>query len=424
MTLNFDAAIASHVGLARSNNQDSGFSGAHLFFVADGMGGHAGGDVASATVTRFVADADATAKQFETAEDASEALRKQLLKANLKLAEKVEERPELSGLGTTFSGFFTVGNQLGVAHIGDSRLYLFRDGKLRQITSDHTFVQKLIDAGQITEDEARVHPRRSVLMRVLGDVDSRPLIDTEVLDAEAGDIYLLCSDGLCGYVDEKTITNELRRELGLQQTVDNLIDRTLEVGAPDNVTIALVRASAAPKPVAGELADTATLPVTKFVGSAARDGDDSALQTSTQRTRILNRRRRKVAPAPEAHFEPKVDEYLAELIAETKRRTWRRRAIWALGAMVAIALALSVIFVGYQWVQSRYYVGTDGVNVIIYQGIQADLGPISLNKEEENTSIPLGELGIYERIQVERTISANSLTEARDIVLRLSGGSE
>lgn len=419
MTVRFTSAIGSHVGMVRSNNQDSGFAGDHLFLVADGMGGHAGGDVASALTAQAMADLDA--EPTGTAEDTGRTLRSELLRTNRMLRSTVGERPELSGMGTTFTGFITVGDQLALAHIGDSRLYLFRDGKLRQITSDHTFVQRLVDSGRITEEEAKTHPRRSVLMRVLGDVDASPEIDTDVLSTRPGDIWLLCSDGLCGYVEESDMEKVLRRRKSLQGSVDALIDKSLANGAPDNVTVVLVEtvgeSDTAGESVEDEPQDS---PGPRFAGSAASEIPGGE-PVSTARTRLLGRRRpgRRPHPVEESHFEPRVDEYLAELIAETRRRNRRRRLLWLLGVIGILAGLVGVIALGYQWTQTRYFVGTDGETVIIYQGVQQSIGTLSLHSEAENTSIPLEALDGNERRQVERTLGAASLEEARDIVLRL-----
>ncbi|MER3394094.1 MAG: protein phosphatase 2C domain-containing protein, partial [Microcella pacifica] len=220
----------SHVGRIRANNQDSGYAGSHLFVVADGMGGHAGGDVASALAIQSIAHID---REFDSPEEAEEALASALLEANKELAETVFEHPELTGMGTTVSGFVRVGDQLALAHIGDSRIYRWRDHELTQITKDHTFVQRLVDSGRITEEEAATHPRRSVLMRVLGDVDITPEIDTMVVDTQPGDRWLLCSDGLTGYVPESEIASVLSRQPDAAEAGQQLIEATLENGAPD-----------------------------------------------------------------------------------------------------------------------------------------------------------------------------------------------
>ena len=451
MAYGYASAVASHVGMVRANNQDSGYAGDQLFLVADGMGGHAGGDVASALVTRDLAKLDEP--QTGSPEHAAEALRTSLLNANTMLRDTVKEHHELAGLGTTFVGFLTVGDQLSVAHIGDSRLYLFRDGALQQITKDHTFVQRLVDSGRITEEEAQYHPRRSVLMRVLGDVESAPEVDTMVLDTRPDDIWLLCSDGLCGYVSDDDIEKILRRRRSLQGAVDDLIDKSLSHGAPDNVTVVLVETTtteeaaeletpvpdSAQRPgdtleIGGRLfEDDDPLPLgsenaeehqgaknPRFVGSAAnapqlRDGT-----TNTARTRLANRRRMRRIPAvEESHFEARADEYLAELLAETRRINRRRRAMWLLGVVAVLAAIGGALLFGYQWTQTRYFVGTDGDTVIIYQGVNQDLGSFSLYSAAEHTGIPLDALDGLERRTIERTLSAGSLEDARDIVDRL-----
>lgn len=434
MTVGYTSAIGSHVGMVRANNQDSGYAGNRLFLVADGMGGHAGGDVASALTTRAIAKLDEFPTDFvedpQTDTDGASLpsastiaadpkvvashLADALLKANRMLRATVGERPELAGLGTTFCGFMTVGDQLSVAHIGDSRLYLLRDGKMRQITKDHTFVQRLVDSGRITEEEAKTHPRRSVLMRVLGDVDSSPDIDTEVLDTREGDLWLLCSDGLCGYVEDEDIEKILLRRHSLQGAVDALIDKALSFGAPDNVTVVLVESQPGP-------AENSEPGTARFAGSAETEADADEESDSTMRIRLMGRRRRvrRVTPVEESHFEPRVDEYLNELIAETKRRNRRRRLLWILGLLGVAALLVGGIALAYEWTQTRYFVGTNGSTVVIFQGVQQGIGSLTLHSIAEDTGIPLNALDGLERRQIERTLSASSLEEARDIVTRL-----
>lgn len=408
MAISYTTAIGSHVGMVRSNNQDSAFAGNRFFLVADGMGGHAGGDVASALTTQALAEVDTV--EFPDPKAATDALRSRLLAANRELSETVYDRPELSGLGTTFTGFVTLDNQIALAHIGDSRLYLLRGGVFTQITKDHTFVQRLVDSGRITEDEAKTHPRRSVLMRVLGDVDSSPEIDTSVHETRAGDVWLLCSDGLCGYVEDDEMEFILRRRANLQGAVDALIDKSLSRGAPDNVTVVLVEASAQPQPEQGP----------RFAGSAASPvASVEKRQTTAIRIPGWRRSGRRSQPVAESHFEPRVDEYLDELIAETKRRNRRRRALWLVSLGLAIAALAGGILLGYQWTQTRYFVGTNGDTVIIYRGVQQNIGGLSLSSEAEDTGIPLSALGGYEQRQVERTLNAESIDAARNIVLRL-----
>ncbi|WIB11359.1 Stp1/IreP family PP2C-type Ser/Thr phosphatase [Curtobacterium sp. MCPF17_052] len=237
MTARTLSAAVSHVGRIRANNQDSGYAGQHLFAVADGMGGHAGGDVASAIAIRRIREVD---REFPSAHDAEFALQSALIAANQLITETVFEHQELTGMGTTVSAMIRVGDQLAIAHIGDSRIYRWRDGELQQITADHTFVQRLVDSGRITPEEAAVHPRRSVLMRVLGDVDAAPEVDTAIMDIRPGDRWLLCSDGLSSYLAEERIRHALASTMDANQVTQRLVKETLDHGAPDNVTVVVL----------------------------------------------------------------------------------------------------------------------------------------------------------------------------------------
>ena len=395
----------SHVGRIRANNQDSGYAGSHLFVVADGMGGHAGGDVASALAIQSIAHID---REFDSPEEAEEALASALLEANKELAETVFEHPELTGMGTTVSGFVRVGDQLALAHIGDSRIYRWRDHELTQITKDHTFVQRLVDSGRITEEEAATHPRRSVLMRVLGDVDITPEIDTMVVDTQPGDRWLLCSDGLTGYVPESEIASVLSRQPDAAEAGQQLIEATLENGAPDNVTIVIVDVGGPHPVVTGTptIVGSASTPLDVDVPSSARPGWTGWLHPNRQ------------AANEPTHFEPDA-EFLEELIEEDRRRARRRRIGWIVGAVVVIALMIGGLVLAYNWTQTRFFVGADETSVVIYRGVQQDIGPIALSSEYEQTGIDLADLPEFTRQTVETTISAGSLTEAREIVDRL-----
>jgi protein phosphatase len=188
MSIRIISHAASDIGKHRSSNQDSGYAGYQLYFVADGMGGHAGGDIASAIASQRIALTDAS---YDSIDEAIETIKSGILEANSMLAATVAEHPDLEGMGTTFSGILVQGDQVLTAHIGDSRIYLIRDGSVRQVSTDHTFVQRLVEMGRITAEEALVHPRRSVLMRVLGDVVGEPEIDVSLFDAVAGDRWMI-----------------------------------------------------------------------------------------------------------------------------------------------------------------------------------------------------------------------------------------
>jgi len=410
MATSSKSTAVSHVGKIRANNQDSGYAGTQLFVVADGMGGHAGGDVASAIALKRVMEAD---RQFASAADAEFALQSALSAANTMLAETVFEHPELTGMGTTVSAILRSGSQIAIAHIGDSRIYLLRDGTLKQITADHTFVQRLVDSGRITPEEAAVHPRRSVLMRVLGDVDAAPEIDTTVFDVLAGDRWLLCSDGLSSYVSDDKIAQALKSHPAVRDAADRLVKESLDQGAPDNVTVVVVDID--------ESGESASVPVI-VVGSAAAPlsfEGESGRRPLRLPTLLLHPL--KLTQAHEdSHFEPESDEYLDELILEDRRRARRRRITWLVGVVVIVALIAAALVVGYRWSQSLYYVGADGQTVAIYRGIQQDLGPISLHSVYSQTSVQLNALPSYTRKTVEDTISAADLADATAIIKRLT----
>ena len=398
------SAAVSNVGKIRSNNQDSGYAGHTLFVVADGMGGHAGGDVASAIATKRIMEADTA---YLSAQDAEFALQAALIAANSQLAETVFEHAELTGMGTTVSALVVLDDQVAIAHIGDSRIYLFRDGELSQLTTDHTFVQRLVDSGRITEAEAMVHPRRSVLMRVLGDVESSPEIDTSILATRAGDLWLICSDGLSGVVSNTGIANALKSSLDAQAVADRLVKESLDGGAPDNVTIVVVDI--------GDGEDRLGEPL--VVGSAAAPLAFGEEPVRTRAPRIPSLR---LHPVRETHFEPDSQDYLSELIEEDARRAIRRKVTWLAAIVLLIVAIVGAALLGYQWTQSRYFVGVEGSTVAIYQGIQQDLGPIKLSSVYEDTNLELNQLRVYDRQQVERTINASSLEDAKLIVERLS----
>ncbi|MFI8592821.1 PP2C family protein-serine/threonine phosphatase [Microbacterium sp. NPDC078428] len=399
------SAALSHTGKVRSNNQDSGYAGSNLFVVADGMGGHAGGDVASSLAIRRLEDLD---RPFASSGDAERSLREAITGTAGDIIAMVGRRPELSGMGTTVSALMMVDQHAVIAHIGDSRVYLFREGQLTQITADHTFVQRLVDSGRITVEEARYHPRRSVLMRVLGDMDPDPEVDTFIMATQPGDRWLLCSDGLSGVVDDAHTTKILSQGFTPARTCDLLLKQTLDAGAPDNVTIVIVDVGGPHPVVTGTptIVGSASTPLDIDVPSSARPGWTGWLHPNRQ------------AANEPTHFEPDA-EFLEELIEEDRRRARRRRIGWIVGAVVVIALMIGGLVLAYNWTQTRFFVGADETSVVIYRGVQQDIGPIALSSEYEQTGIDLADLPEFTRQTVETTISAGSLTEAREIVDRL-----
>lgn len=404
MVFQGSSAAISHTGKVRSNNQDSGYAGSNLFVVADGMGGHAGGDVASSLAIARLEELD---QPFSTTTEAERALREALSETATDLIDTVARRPELAGMGTTVSAVVMVDDYAVIGHIGDSRVYLYRDDTLTQITTDHTFVQRLVDSGRITPEEARYHPRRSVLMRVLGDMDPDPEVDTFIMPTQAGDRWLLCSDGLSGVVDDAHTTKTLAQGMPPGRTADSLLKQALDGGAPDNVTVVLVD-------VGGQHPMFIGTPT--IVGSASNPTGIEVPAARPGRSNWLHPARQ--AANEPTHFEP-APEFLEELIEEDRRRARRRRLGWLAGLIVVIAAIGLGLVAGYNWTQTRYYVGADDDSVVIYRGIQQSVGPLSLSTVYNDTGIVLADLSEFDRQTVEATISARSLADAELIVDRL-----
>jgi protein phosphatase len=237
-------AARTEVGLVRGSNQDSVFAGDRLLAVADGMGGMAAGDVAS----RLAIEAMGPLDEEFAGTDLLTALRTAVSDANRRIRDEVEADPAKQGMGTTLTAILFSGDRIGLVHIGDSRAYLLRGDEFHQITRDDTYVQLLVDEGQITLDEASMHPQRSLVSRVLQGQPTDPVYS--VTPARAGDRYLLCSDGLSGVLRAETIEDVLREYEEVDRCVDRLVDLALRAGGPDNITavVADIVGDDAPEP--------------------------------------------------------------------------------------------------------------------------------------------------------------------------------
>jgi PPM family protein phosphatase len=407
---------ASDIGKHRSSNQDSGYAGYQLFFVADGMGGHAGGDIASAIASQRVALTDS---KYDTIEEAIASLKTGVLEANSMLAATVGDHPELEGMGTTFSGMLIHQNQVITAHIGDSRIYRARGGEVTMITTDHTFVQKLVDMGRITPEEALVHPRRSVLMRVLGDVSADPEIDIAIHDCLPGDRWMLCSDGLTGAVPEGVMNRILTSKIPTEEVAELLVGEALEFGAPDNVTV-----------VISDLVRPSTKmefePGANFVGSAANEvviedrkgGKILRLFSPRSLLELLQ------TPEDPAQYAPESEELLNKILLETRRKIrWRSVRIIASWLLVAGMLA-GVGYLAYQYTQTRYYVDTYQGQVTIFQGIRESLGPLKFSHPYLISEISVEDLSSFQQTLIERSISAENLEDAQRILEQLQEGTK
>jgi protein phosphatase len=393
----------SDKGKVRSSNQDSGYSGTNLYVVADGMGGHAGGDIASALATQFVAKIDDV---YPDSDQAMSALLEAMRDANRNLSDTVTKFSYLAGMGTTMDAVIFTGAIANIAHIGDSRVYLMRDSKLTQITKDHTFVQQLIDAGRLTEEEALVHPRRNVILRVLGDTSEEPEFDIHQIEVQPGDRLLLCSDGLCGVVPNYLIEENMRVP-NLDEAIELLIDEAKEYGAPDNVTVLLL-----------EVRDEADLPdyqqPVTWLGSAANE----VVIKQNSAGRILEMFSPKAwidafrdLGRKETFFsinDPTLEKAIGEF--DGKVRSWKKRG-------TALFLVLALISGGalwgiYSYIQTRYYLGVENGNVAIYQGIKESFGGLGFSTLYQESEIRIVDLPDFQQELILKSISADSLADA------------
>lgn len=380
MTLVLRYAARSDRGLVRSNNQDSVYAGPRLLAVADGMGGHAAGEVASKVVIASLAHVD----DDEPGDDLLGKLRDAVASGNGAISELVTSDPDLEGMGTTLTAILFAGNRLGLVHIGDSRAYLLREGSFAQITHDDTFVQSLIDEGRITQDEAATHPQRSLLLRALTGHDFEPSLT--VREARAGDRFLLCSDGLSGVVSLETLDEAIRIP-DPQACADRMIELALKGGGPDNVTV-----------IVADVEDVDFGDDYPIVGGAAGDGSEehnTPPDSAASRAATLTQQRPPVPQRMEAPPPPPQD---------PKRK--KRNALKAFAIIFVLLLLAAVVAVGGKlWLNTQYYVGAtaDG-QVAIFRGLNGSVLGFKLSSKVED-SCPPGSTGCT-------PITLNDLQEA------------
>jgi PPM family protein phosphatase len=400
MTLILRYVARSDVGLVRDGNEDSGYAGPRLLAVADGMGGHAAGELASSVAIEELIAAE---NSRSDSADPLDALDSAVRSAHERIRELVTDDPGREGMGTTVTALLWTGTGFGLAHIGDSRGYRLRSGQLEQITSDHTFVQSLVDEGRITQDQASVHPARSMILRALQG-DSDPQLDLEVLDVAPGDRYLLCSDGVTDVVSADTIRDAIAKEPDLSKAADNLVELALRGGGPDNVTLVLadvVETDSPPHPD-----DTVE---SYLVGAAAGDLPQPSGPRPGTATRSLTPRRDVTengdgGDPEELRYAPR----------PPRRFRWLRRLgiVAVLGVLLWAGASLAS-----DWIRSQYFVGEQSGEVAIFRGVSQDIGPMSLYRFHSTAQdLPVGALPELYRDQVVETIAADNLPEAEGIV--------
>lgn len=468
------STTVSDVGTVRANNQDSSFAGEHLIAICDGMGGHAGGDTASSIAIRSLAhiEQDDTGGDVEVI---SRMMETSVMAAHDAIVGKAKRERKLAGMGTTVTAVALVAGYWVVAHIGDSRAYLLRDGHLSRITCDHSYVQHLIDTGRITPAEAKNHPQRNVVMRVLGDFDIDPHPDISIRKAHPADRWLLCSDGLCGILEDSTIKETMTALADQGECAQRLVQMALRAGSTDNVTAVIADATLAldadafdlphQTPLVGGAASRSLEPIADIVNEpvatapALRD-DHSPAKRAAALMQPADTQHNDAAPAsaepsttrvvqpsavreetgerdnpdtgeipvvqkPDGRLsadpnDPEVAKAIRDKHVEQKKATRAKHQRNRLAIVITILLAVAVLFGAgtgtYMWSQTRYYVGNSNGKVAIYQGVPTNLFGLALSHEVSSTSITVSNLPQTWRDQLNRGISVGSLDEAQSHV--------
>jgi PPM family protein phosphatase len=420
MTLALRYAVRSDVGLLREGNEDSAYAGPRLLAVADGMGGHAAGEVASAVAISALAHLD----DDVPGTDLIDALGGAVRQANTTLHEMVAANPALDGMGTTLTAMLWSGQRVALAHIGDSRAYLLRDGELYQITHDHTLVQRLQDEGRISPDEAATHPQRSLILRALdgrGEVDP----DLSLREAMVGDRYLLCSDGLSGVVSAETLHRTLTTATEPDRAVVQLVELANRGGGPDNITCIVADVVDSAK------ATRAPTDVPVLAGAASNGRGVSAQpvsrpDTPAGRAKALTT----TAPQPVINGIPRADSangqgggagrVAGDGDGDTTERSRRRWPIVTSILVLLFAVIAGGAFAAWRYSQSQYYVAADRGQVAIFRGINQKVAGMSLSSVYQRTGIPLASVPVDDRTRITAAIQASGLADAQRIVANVS----
>jgi PPM family protein phosphatase len=415
MTLALRYAVRSDVGLLREGNEDSAYAGPRLLAVADGMGGHAAGEVASAVAIEALAGLD----EDLPASELLDALADAVTRANDILRKMVAANPSIGGMGTTLTAMLWSGTRVALCHIGDSRAYLLSGGEFQQITHDHTLVQSLVDDGRISPDEAATHPQRSLLLRALdGSNDVEP--DLSLREAQVGDRYLLCSDGLSGVVNEPTLHRTLATVAEPDDAVRQLVGLAIEGGGPDNITC-----------IVADVVDSATAvrppsEVSVLAGAASNGSGGPLMRTDTTPSgaHVLTQTAPQAAiviahddPVPRAASGAIADDE-AEPVGQVRRRLPIVKSLLALLLIVIIGAG----YAAWRYTQTQYYVGEDAGHVTIFRGINQNLAGLKLSSVYNRTEIPLAGVPVTDQGLIRATITAGSLGHAQGIVANIRHG--
>jgi len=410
MGLHWRFAALSDPGTLREINEDSGYASPQMIAVADGMGGAAAGEIASQTAIEALV-ATVTADPDNPGLDV---LDTSISNGNARIRELVADDPTRSGMGTTLTALlWTSERSLALAHIGDSRAYRLRGGELSQLTHDHTFVQSLIDEGRITAEQAKSHPARALILKALQGEDTlRP--DLETLDAEPGDILLLCSDGLDNAdVSDEVIAETLRHSQDLEHTAERLINTGLQNGAPDNVTVVLAEIIDDHNPK--EQAAAVRIGAADDRAHTPERASDGAETTESVVSRL--------GGWFGAGRATKQDEEDAD--PEELRYAPRPRPRWLWVRRLAVLVIVGAIaWLGFSsaraWMSDQYFVADSGGEVAIYRGLSQQLGPVDPSELYATADgLPVEALPPILQNQLSDSIAAEDVEDAQAIVQSL-----
>ena len=459
MTLALRYAVRSDVGLLREGNEDSAYAGPHLLAVADGMGGHAAGEVASSATITTISSLDSERPGI----DLVSALAEAVAMANMRLQELVISDPATEGMGTTLTAMLWLDGHAALCHIGDSRAYLLRSGQFYQITHDHTLVQSLVDEGKITEDDVATHPHRSLLLRAL---DGRTIAEPDLsqLETMPGDRLLLCSDGLSGVVTEQTLHQTLSSVWDPDQAALQLVELAIKGGGPDNITVIVAdvldtQTSSIPPTLEPVLAGAASL-------SSATDLRSPARQSSpaTRALRLARTAPQQVVPddAPPGDWTNgfhspagqaqgvaatgapgQAGQLTDEPAVGTGRHSHRARRHrldddddyapqhdgrrrWPIVTTLLVVLVLFILgglYGGWRYIQGQYFIGVQNGNVAIFRGVNQNLAGISLSSlVQRYDNLPVAQVVPSDQAMIHQTITESSLTAAQSLVGQIQSG--
>jgi PPM family protein phosphatase len=358
-----ESAGRTHPGKVRRRNEDSYVLDPPLFAVADGMGGAQAGEVAS----RLTA---AAFREYHEADGLppDERIQSIIQEANRRIYERARADSDVSGMGTTVTAALLTGGRVTLGHVGDSRAYRIRDGELEQLTEDHSLVADLMRSGRLTPEEAEAHPQRSVITRALG-TDPHVDVDTMAVEAEPGDVFLLCSDGLTTMVGDEDILGILAAAPTLGDAAKELVRAANTGGGEDNVTVVLFRVEA-------DEAVEETLVAPPVVEGNGQGDPDELEDTLT-------------------NLQP-VQPTAVEVRKSRRKRRWGRGVFWALVALGLVALLLGGALFG---ISRAYFVGADkDGNIVVYQGVPFDIRDgVGLYRERYVSRVKASQLSPEER---------------------------